>query len=87
MRLHNPIPETNANPFLLVDGHVNNSSAKFRGISSTIIVRRTRLVYFFCLFDSKSKQLLTLWSQYAAISRGLNRDLKTWRGRSLEHLH
>ena len=61
--------------------------AKFRLISSKITVRRTQSVYFFCLFEKKSKPLLTLWSQYAAISHGLNRDLKTWRGRSLEHLH
>ena len=87
MRLHNPISEINANPFPLLGGRVCNSSAKFRWISSKITVRWTQFVYFFCLFDSKSKQLLTLWSQNAAISPGLNQDLKSWRGRSLEHLH
>ena len=30
MRLHNPIPEMNANPFPLPGGRVYNSSAKFR---------------------------------------------------------
>lgn len=49
MRLHNPIPEISANPFLLLGGCVYNSSAKFRWISSKITVWRTQFVHFFCL--------------------------------------
>ena len=58
MRLHNPIRETNANYFPLLGGCVYNSTAKFPWISSKITVRRTRFVYFFCLFDSCGHNML-----------------------------
>ena len=43
MRLHNPIPEINTNPFTLLGGRVFFSSAKFCWISSQITVRRTQI--------------------------------------------
>jgi len=40
MRLHNPIPEINANPFPLLGRRVSFSSAKFCWISSQIAVKK-----------------------------------------------